>query len=165
MGWKRNKSSWLLKPSEKKEKKDFKEKNVIDTPWEGNINNVVEEHFSLENTETFWYCCQSRMIKYQQPVLKPSKKIEVAKEVVLPEVSKLNDSVSNEQEPQRPNTVFPRKKTLEKRKWVCYYLHIRYLLSHRQTKKQTIYSFNDVQGPGLHKGSPYRKITHKENHF
>ena len=25
-----------------------------------------------------------------------------------------------------------------------------YLLSHRQTNKQTIYSFNDIQAPGLH---------------
>ena len=51
----------------------------------------------------------------------------------------------------RDQTQFsPEKKTLEKIKWVCYYLHIRYLLSHRQTNKQTIYSFNDIQAPGLH---------------
>ena len=51
----------------------------------------------------------------------------------------------------RDQTQFsPEKKTLEKGKWVYYYLYIRYLLSHRQTKKQTIYSINDIQAPGLH---------------
>ena len=30
-----------------------------------------------------------------------------------------------------------KKRTLEKEKWVCYYLYIRYLLSHVQTNKQT----------------------------
>ena len=54
----------------------------------------------------------------------------------------------------RDQTQFsPEKKTLEKGKWVCYYLYIRFLLSHRQTNKQTnkqIYSFNDTQAPGQH---------------
>ena len=51
----------------------------------------------------------------------------------------------------RDQTQFsPEKKTLEKGKWVCYYLYIRYLLSHRQTNKETIYFFNDIQAPGLH---------------
>ena len=31
-----------------------------------------------------------------------------------------------------------------------YYLYIRYLLSHRQTSKQIIYSLNYIQAPGLH---------------
>ena len=42
--------SWLIKPSEEKEKKGFKKKNVIDIPCENNINTVVEEHISSENT-------------------------------------------------------------------------------------------------------------------
>ena len=33
-----------------KEKKGVKKKNVIDTPCESNINTVIEEHFSSENT-------------------------------------------------------------------------------------------------------------------
>ena len=67
------------------------------------------------------------------------KKIEFVKDVVLPEVSKLNDSVINKN--HRDQTQFsPERKTLENGKLVCYYLYIRYLQSHRQTKKQTIYS-------------------------
>ena len=53
----------------------------------------------------------------------------------------------------RDQTQFsPEKRTLEKGKWVCYYLHIRYLLSHtdKQIYKQAIDSFNDIQGPDLH---------------
>ena len=46
--------------------------------------------------------------------------------------------------------ISPEKNILEKGKWVWYYLYIRYLLSHRQTNKQAIYSFNDIQAPGLH---------------
>ena len=38
-----------VKTSEEKEKKGFK-KNVIDIPCENNINTVVEEHISSENT-------------------------------------------------------------------------------------------------------------------
>ena len=44
----------------------------------------------------------------------------------------------------------PEKNILEKGKWIWYYLYIRYLLYHRQTNKQAIYSFNDIQAPGLH---------------
>ena len=41
-------------------------------------------------------------------------------------------------EDRRDQTQFsPEKKTLEKEKWVCYYLYIRYVLSHRQTNKKT----------------------------
>ena len=53
----------------------------------------------------------------------------------------------------RDQTQFsPEKRTLEKGKWVCYYLHICYLLSHtdKQIYKQAIDSFNDIQGPDLH---------------
>ena len=56
---------------------------------------------------------------------------------------------------QRDQTQFsPEKKAPEKGKWIFYYLYIHYLLSHRetnkQTNKQTIYYFNDKQAPGLH---------------
>ena len=44
----------------------------------------------------------------------------------------------------------PEKKDPRKRERVCYYLYIRYLLSHVQKNKQTIYYFNDIQAPGLH---------------
>ena len=77
------------------------------------------------------------------------KQIEVVKEVVLPEVSKLNDTVMNKN--HRDQTQFsPEKKTLEKGKWVCYYLYICYLLPPRQTDEQIIYLFNDIQAADLH---------------
>ena len=77
------------------------------------------------------------------------EQIEVVTEVVLPEVSKLNDSVMNKD--HRDQTQFsPEQKTLEKGKWVCYYLYICHLLSRRRTNKQITYHFNDIQAPGLH---------------
>ena len=39
----------IIKASVEQEQKGVKEKNVIDTPCESNINAVVEEHFSSEN--------------------------------------------------------------------------------------------------------------------
>ena len=67
--------------------------------------------------------------------------MEIVKGVVLLEVSKLNDLVMTKHS-------FLQKNTLQKGNWV--YLYIRHLLSHRQTKKETVYSFNDIEGPGLH---------------
>ena len=60
---------------------------MINKPSEINTN-------AIENTETFWYCCQSTMIKYHEPLFK-QEQVEVVKEVVLPEVSKLSDTVIN----------------------------------------------------------------------
>ena len=57
--------------AEKKEGKDINKKKVVDTLCESNINTVVEEHFSPENTKKFCYCCKSTMIKYYRPVFKP----------------------------------------------------------------------------------------------
>ena len=51
------------------------------------------------------------MIKYHQPAFKLSKKIEIVKKVVLPEVLKPNDSVMNEN--LKHQTVFSKKKTLK----------------------------------------------------
>ena len=55
----------VLKEKETAEKKEGKgiKKKVVDTLCESNINTVVEEHFSPENTKKFCYCCQSTMIK------------------------------------------------------------------------------------------------------
>ena len=69
--------SWLVKTSEEKEKIGVKKKTVIDTLCERNINTFVEEHFSSESAKLFWYCCQSTMIKYQQPVFNPSSKLKL----------------------------------------------------------------------------------------
>ena len=77
------------------------------------------------------------------------EQIEVVKEVILPEVSKLNDLVTDKD--HRDQTQFsPEQKTLEKGKWVCYYLYICHLRLRRQTNKQIIYHFNDIQAPVLH---------------
>ena len=81
-------------------------KNVIDTPCESNINTVVREHFSSENTQTFWYCCQSTMINYRQPIFKSLNRVKLLKKLVLPEVSKLSDSVMIDS--HRDQTVFSR---------------------------------------------------------
>ena len=67
------------KNSEKKEEKGIKKNNVVDTQCKSNINTAVEEHSSPENTYKTWYCCQSRMIKYFQPVFKPSNKLKLLK--------------------------------------------------------------------------------------
>ena len=52
-----------------------------------------------------------------------NRRVDVVKEVVLPEVPKLNDLVMNKN--HRDKKQFsPEKKTLQKEKWVCYYLYI-----------------------------------------
>ena len=62
------------------------------------------------------------------------KQIQVVKEVVLPEVSKLNDSVMNKN--HRDQTLLSAEKSIiEQGKWAYYYLHIPYICYH--TDKQT----------------------------
>ena len=144
---KKKKSSLLVETPEERGKKRVNKKNVINKLCESNINTVVEEHFSSENTQTFWNCCQSTMIKTVE-------QSTIVKKAVLPEASKLNDSVMNKS--HRDQTQFsPEKRALEKGKWISYYLYIRYLLSlqkptYQPTNKQTIQSFNYIQAPGLH---------------
>ena len=62
---------------------------MIVTPCESNINTVTEEHFSSES--------RHRGIAVNDEVPSTSsetiKQIEVVKDVVLPEVSNLNESV------------------------------------------------------------------------
>ena len=102
---KEKKSSLLVETPEERGKKRVNKKNVINKLCESNINNVVVEHFSSENTQTFWYCCQSTMIKAVE-------QSAIVKKVVLSEVSKLNDSVMNKN--HMDQTQFsPEKRTLE----------------------------------------------------
>ena len=102
--FKREKSSLLVETPEERGKKRVN-KNVVTKLCESNINTVVEEHFSSENTQTFWYCCQSTMIK-------TIEQSAIVKKVVLSEVSKLNDSVMNKS--HMDQTQFsPEKRTLE----------------------------------------------------
>ena len=101
---KEKKSSLLVETPEERGKKRVN-KNVVTKLCESNINTVVEEHFSSENTQTFWYCCQSTMIK-------TIEQSAIVKKVVLSEVSKLNDSVMNKS--HMDQTQFsPEKRTLE----------------------------------------------------
>ena len=67
---------------------------MIDTPCESNIYTAVEEHFSSENTRHSGIAAN---LQWLSTINMFSKRqiIEVAKEVVFPEVSKLNDSVTN----------------------------------------------------------------------
>ena len=102
---KEKKSSLLVETPEERGKKRVNKKNVINKLCESNINTVVVEHFSSENTQTFWYCCQSTMIKTVE-------QSAIVKKVVLSEVSKLNDSVMNKN--HMDQTQFsPEKRTLE----------------------------------------------------
>ena len=73
-----------------KRKKGIQKKILIDGPCESNINTVFENHF-----------------------LKTDEQIEVVKEIVLPEVSLLNDSVMNNN--YGDQTVFSRKEDSRKR--------------------------------------------------
>ena len=73
-------------------------------------------------------------------MIKTVEQSTIVKKAVLPEASKLNDSVMNKS--HRDQTQFsPEKRALEKGKWISYYLYIRYLLSlqkpnNQQTNKQ-----------------------------
>ena len=62
---------------------------MIDAPFESNTT-VAEEHFSSKNTYTF--CCQSASINSHERVVKQQNKLKSLKEVILPDVSKLNES-------------------------------------------------------------------------
>ena len=85
-----------LKLSEQKEmasiskRKGVSKKKLIDTPYQNNINTVVEKPFSSENRLS-GTAANDEVLKYHQH--QTVKQFEVVEEVVLPEVSKLNDSV------------------------------------------------------------------------
>ena len=62
---------------------------MIDTSWKRNINFAVKEPVSLENIHSDIVLDNEVVNSSQQTV----KQIEVNLEAVLPEISKLNDSV------------------------------------------------------------------------
>lgn len=64
---------------------------MIDAPFESNTT-VAEEHFSSKNIYTFCYCSQSASINSHERVVKQQNKLKSLKEVILPDVSKLNES-------------------------------------------------------------------------
>ena len=53
---KKAKSSWQRKKSEEKEEKKCFGEEIIDAPFESNINTVVEKH--LIRNYTCWFCCR-----------------------------------------------------------------------------------------------------------
>ena len=74
-----------------KEQKRPLEEEVVNKPCERNINIVVEKHVSLENIHS------GVVVNDELPLISFQivEQIEVIPEVVLPEVSKLVDSVMN----------------------------------------------------------------------
>ena len=129
--------------SEEKEKKGITKKNVINTLCECNINTFVY-FFLIRKYLVILVLLSIYNGQVPSTCFQTVEQIEVVKEVVLPVIYKLNGSVINRK--QCDQTQF----SPEKGKWVYCYLYIPYLLSRRQTNKQTIHSFNDIQAPGLH---------------
>ena len=82
---------------------------MIDTPCERNINVAVIEPVSLENIHSDIVLDNEVVNSSQQTV----KQIEVNLEAVLPEISKLNDSVIKEKHNEIQSS-FLQKKTLQK---------------------------------------------------
>ena len=82
---------------------------MIDTPCERNINVAVKEPVSLENIHSDIVLDNEVVNSSQQTV----KQIEVNLEAVLPEISKLNDSVIKEKHNEIQSS-FLQKKTLQK---------------------------------------------------
>ena len=82
---------------------------MIDTPCESNINVAVKEPVSLENIHSDIVLDNEVVNSSQQTV----KQIEVNLEAVLPEISKLNDSVIKEKHNEIQSS-FLQKKTLQK---------------------------------------------------
>ena len=82
---------------------------MIDTQCERNINVAVKEPVSLENIHSDIVLDNEVVNSSQQTV----KQIEVNLEAVLPEISKLNDSVIKEKHNEIQSS-FLQKKTLQK---------------------------------------------------
>ena len=86
----------------------------------------------LKGVSTFLLILDKKQLTYK---ISKERRIAIAsavvvKEVLLPEVSRLNGSLMNKN--LRDQTQFSPEK------------------NNKQTNKQTIYSFNDIQFPGLH---------------
>ena len=64
---------------------------MIDTRCQSIINTAVGEHFSSENRHSG--TVEDEVIKYNHTLLKPLNKF--VEQVILPEVSNLNESIMN----------------------------------------------------------------------
>ena len=85
----------LSKKSEEKEKKVV-QKNLIDKLCESNINTIIEEN--LQQKIDILVLLSISINEVPLSSSQTVTQIEVVKEVVLPEVSKLNDSVMNKEQ-------------------------------------------------------------------
>ena len=95
-GQKRKKSNELIsnRSEEKEKKKDVQKKTLIDTPKVGNINTVVEEHFWSKKRHSG--VVVFGIDEVESTSSQTVQQTGVVKQVVLPEPSKLNDSVMKE---------------------------------------------------------------------
>ena len=85
----------LSKKSEEKEKKVV-QKNLIDKLCESNINTIIEEN--LQQKIDILVLLSISINEVPLSSSQTVTQIEVVKEVVLSEVSKLNDSVMNKEQ-------------------------------------------------------------------
>ena len=119
---------------------------MIDAPFESNTT-VAEEHFSSKNTYTF--CCQSASINSHERVVKQQNKLK--------SLSKVSKYLKKQQrilskELQTLKTVANGRKDSRKKK-IGLFLTVHFLSAiietNKQTNKQIIYYFNDIQAPDL----------------
>ena len=97
----------LVKKSEEKEKKVV-QKNLIDKLCESNINTIIEEN--LQQKIDILVLLSISINEVPLSSSQTVTQIEVVKEVVLPEVSKLNDSVMNKEQGDQTQKKSSKKK-------------------------------------------------------
>ena len=128
---------------------------MIDAPFESNTT-VAEEHFSSKNTYTF--CCQSASINSHERVVKQQNKLKsLKKQFYQKYLSKVSKYLKKQQrilskELQTLKTVANGRKDSRKNK-IGLFLTVHFLSAiietNKQTNKQIIYYFNDIQAPDL----------------
>ena len=99
----------LSKKSEEKEKKVV-QKNLIDKLCESNINTIIEEN--LQQKIDILVLLSISINEVPLSSSQTVTQIEVVKEVVLPEVSKLNDSVMNKEQGDQTQKKSSKKKKI-----------------------------------------------------
>ena len=99
----------LSKKSEEKEKKVV-QKNLIDKLCESNINTIIEEN--LQQKIDILVLLSISINEVPLSSSQTVTQIEVVKEVVLPEVSKLNDSVMNKEQGDQTQKKSSKKKKM-----------------------------------------------------
>ena len=106
------KSKWQGKKSEEKEQKKCFQEEIVDAPFECNINIVAEKH--LIRNYTCWCWCQCNEWSSIINLFSNCGTDWSCIEVVLSEVSKLFDSVISMRQGYQRNHSFLEKKQLHK---------------------------------------------------